>query len=258
MGHRPRKRFGQHFLHDAGVVSHIIETFSPRADEHVVEIGPGPGVLTHKLAGTVAKLVAVEIDRDLAATLKTAFAEKNHVEIHEADALKFDYCTLALKDQSLRIIGNLPYNISTPLIFHLFDQAHCIRDMLFMLQKEVVDRICAKPGNKDYGRLSVMAQWQCDVEHLFTVPAGAFTPPPKVESAIVRLKPYQQKPYPLKDYNRFAQLVQAAFSQRRKTLRNSIKTFMAADQIKKVLVDPTRRAETLSVEEFVTLANSMK
>ncbi|MEE8387735.1 MAG: 16S rRNA (adenine(1518)-N(6)/adenine(1519)-N(6))-dimethyltransferase RsmA [Acidiferrobacterales bacterium] len=254
MDHRPRKRFGQHFLHDAGVVSRIIDAFAPQANELVVEIGPGPGVLTRKLAGRVAKLIAVEIDRDLAATLKTGFADDGSVQIDEADALKFDYCALVSKDQSLRIIGNLPYNISTPLIFHLFDQAHCVQDMLFMLQKEVVDRICANPGSKNYGRLSVMAQWQCKVKRLFTVPAGAFTPPPKVESAIVYLKPYQQKPHPLKDYNRFARLVQAAFTQRRKTLRNSIKAFISADQMQEISIDPARRAETLSVAEFVALA----
>ena len=256
MKHRPRKRFGQHFLHDAGVVSRIIGAFAPEASDCIVEIGPGPGVLTRKLAGKVKKLDAVEIDRDLAAMLQVEFAEANTVEIHEADALKFDYCELATKDQSLRIIGNLPYNISTPLIFHLFDQAHCLRDMLFMLQKEVVDRICAKPGNKDYGRLSVMAQWHCEVERLFTVPSGAFTPPPKVESAMVRLNPYQKKPHPLKNYNRFALLVQAAFSQRRKTLRNSIKEFITAEQMQEVSVDPIRRAETLSVAEFVALSNT--
>ncbi len=254
-GHRPRKRFGQHFLHDRRVVARIIDVFAPGMDELVVEIGPGPGVLTRELAGKVARLNAVEIDRDLAAALKTEFAENDRVIINEADALKFDYCALTSKDQPLRIIGNLPYNISTPLIFHLFTQAHCVQDMLFMLQKEVVDRICASPGNKTYGRLSVMAQWQCEVERLFTVSAGAFTPPPKVESAIVRLRPYRQNPYPLKDSERFAQLVQAAFAQRRKTLRNSLKEFLTPDQMQEVQIDPVRRPETLSVAEFVTLAN---
>lgn len=254
-GHRPRKRFGQHFLHDRRVVARIIDVFAPGMDELVVEIGPGPGVLTRELAGKVARLNAVEIDRDLAAALKTEFAENDRVIINEADALKFDYCALTSKDQPLRIIGNLPYNISTPLIFHLFTQAHCVQDMLFMLQKEVVDRICASPGNKTYGRLSVMAQWQCEVERLFTVSAGAFTPPPKVESAIVRLRPYRLKPYPLKDSERFAQLVQAAFAQRRKTLRNSLKEFLTPDQMQEVQIDPVRRPETLSVAEFVTLAN---
>lgn len=256
MEHRHRKRFGQHFLHDARVVSRIISAFAPQADESIVEIGPGAGVLTHHLAEKSARLITIEIDRDLAAKLRADFAENENVEIHEADALKFDYCALAPKSSTLRIIGNLPYNISTPLIFHLFDQAHCIQDMLFMLQKEVVDRICASPGNKDYGRLSVMAQWHCDVERLFTVSAGAFTPPPKVESAIVRLTPFKQKPHPLNNYERFAQLVRAAFSQRRKTLRNSIKEFSSAADFEKVGVDPIRRAETLSVAEFVALANT--
>jgi 16S rRNA (adenine1518-N6/adenine1519-N6)-dimethyltransferase len=252
--HRPRKRFGQHFLHDRGVVARIVDAFAPQIDDFIVEIGPGPGVLTRELAGKVATLNAVEIDRDLAAALKTEFAEDRRVTISEADALKFDYCALTSKDRPLRIIGNLPYNISTPLIFHLFTQIHCVRDMLFMLQKEVVDRICAKPGNKTYGRLSVMAQWQCEVERLFTVSAGAFTPPPKVESAIVRLRPYRQNPYPLKDATRFAQLVQAAFAQRRKTLRNSLREFLTPDQMQDVQIDSARRPETLSVAEFVALS----
>lgn len=254
-GHHPRKRFGQHFLHDKAVVSRIISAFAPQADEIVVEIGPGPGVLTRELAGRVAKLVAVEIDRDLATALESEFADNDTVRIRQEDALTFDYCALVEKEQPLRVIGNLPYNISTPLIFHLFSQSRCLRDMLFMLQKEVVDRMCAVPGNKIYGRLSVMAQWQCEVERLFTVPAGAFSPPPKVESAIVRLRPYAQNPLPLNDANRFAQLVQAAFSQRRKTLRNSLMEFLTADQIQALDIDPTRRPETLSVAEFVALAN---
>lgn len=258
MEHRHRKRFGQHFLHDRAVISRIIDAFAPQAGDTVVEIGPGAGVLTQPLADKVARLFAIEIDRDLAANLKTDFADNNNVDVHQGDALKFDYCALTSKKQSLRIIGNLPYNISTPLIFHLFDQAHCVQDMLFMLQKEVVDRICAAPNNKDYGRLSVMAQWHCEVKRLFTVSAGAFTPPPKVESAMVRLLPLRQTQLPLDDYARFSRLVQAAFSQRRKTLRNSIKEFVSADAIESVEVDPTRRAETLSVAEFVSLSNTLK
>ncbi len=254
--HHPRKRFGQHFLHDKAVVSRIINAFAPQANDIVVEIGPGPGVLTRELAGRVARLEAVEIDRDLAATLESEFAGNNTVRINQADALTFDFCALTEKEQPLRIIGNLPYNISTPLIFHLFGQSHCVRNMLFMLQKEVVDRMCAVPGNKIYGRLSVMTQWQCEVERLFTVPAGAFTPPPKVESAIVRLRPYAQNPLPLKDVTRFARLVQAAFSQRRKTLRNSLMEFLTANQMQELDIDPVRRPETLSVAEFVTLSNA--
>jgi len=254
-GHRPRKRFGQHFLHDKRVVSRIISAFAPQADDIVVEIGPGPGVLTRELAGKVARLEAVEIDRDLAAALESEFIDNDTVRIRQDDALTFDFCTLAEKEQPLRIIGNLPYNISTPLIFHLFSQVRCMHDMLFMLQKEVVDRMCATPGNKIYGRLSVMTQWQCEIERLFTVPAGAFTPPPKVESAIVRLRPYTQNPLPLNDPNRFAQLVQAAFSQRRKTLRNSLMEFLTADQMQSLEIDPVRRPETLTVQEFVALSN---
>ena len=252
---RPKKRFGQHFLHDRVVVSRIISSFRPQATDHVAEIGPGPGVLTRELAPRVERLDAVEIDRDLAAALSTEFADQASVTIHEVDALSFDFCSLADPDETLRLIGNLPYNISTPLLFHLFTQRHCIRDMLFMLQKEVVDRLCAVPGTKDYGRLSVMAQWQCQIERCFNVGPGAFTPPPRVDSAVVRLIP-RETPVAVNDADHFARVVKAAFGQRRKTLRNSLSEIMDADAIRAVGIDPVRRPETLSVEEFASLANA--
>ncbi|MCG6975343.1 MAG: 16S rRNA (adenine(1518)-N(6)/adenine(1519)-N(6))-dimethyltransferase RsmA [Acidiferrobacterales bacterium] len=252
---RPKKRFGQHFLHDRAVVARIVSAFRPQSTDHVAEIGPGPGVLTRELAHRVGRFDAVEIDRDLAAALTTEFAAQSSVTIHEVDALAFDFCSLTEADETLRLIGNLPYNISTPLLFHLFAQHRCIHDMLFMLQKEVVDRLCAVPGNKDYGRLSVMAQWQCRIERCFNVGPGAFTPPPKVDSAVVRLVPID-KPISVTDTDHFAHVVKAAFAQRRKTLRNSLREIMDADAIRAAGVDPVRRPETLTVAEFAALANA--
>ena len=269
--HRPRKRFGQHFLRDHRVVERILQAFQPRAGDSVVEIGPGEGVLTHELAGKAAKLDVVEIDRDLAARLRESLPQM--VTIHNADALGFDFCALAPhmdvpvsretggrerppSHGKLRLIGNLPYNISTPLLFHLLDQAHCIHDMLFMLQKEVVDRMAAAPGGKDYGRLSVMMQWGAKVEKLFDVAPGAFYPPPKVDSSVVRLTPHAVPPVEVHDPRRFAEIVKAAFAQRRKVLRNTLKGLVAPETIERLGIDPGRRAETLTLDEFAALANA--
>lgn len=253
-GHRPRKRFGQHFLRDARVIERIVAALAPKAQHHVVEIGPGEGALTRELIGKVAHLDVVELDRDLVAQLRESLPET--VTIHSADALKFDFCTLAASANKLHVIGNLPYNISTPLLFHLLDQAQCVGDMLFMLQKEVVDRLAAAPGGKDYGRLSVMVQYRCRVEKLFTVPPGAFQPPPKVDSAVVRLTPHTAPSVDVRDPEVFARVVQAAFSQRRKTLRNSLKGQVSAEAMTALGIDPVRRAETLSLQEFAALANA--
>jgi len=252
--HRPRKRFGQHFLHERGVIAHILKEFDPKPADNVVEIGPGEGALTHTLAGQVASLDVVEIDRDLIGRLRQSLPES--VTIHNADALKFDFCSLSPSHGKLRIIGNLPYNISTPLLFHLLDQAHCVGDMLFMLQKEVVDRMVAAPGGKDYGRLSVMLQWGAKVEKLFNVAPGAFRPPPKVDSSVVRLTPHAVPPVPVNDPQRFAAIVKAAFSQRRKVLRNTLKGLVAPETMERLGIDPGRRAETLSLQEFAALANA--
>ncbi|TAM43641.1 MAG: 16S rRNA (adenine(1518)-N(6)/adenine(1519)-N(6))-dimethyltransferase RsmA [Gammaproteobacteria bacterium] len=252
--HRPRKRFGQHFLHERGIIQRIVTAFDPKPSDHVVEIGPGEGVLTRELAGKVAKLDVVELDRDLIERLRQSLPES--VTIHNADALKFDFCSLAPSHSKLRIIGNLPYNISTPILFHLLDQAHCIGDMLFMLQKEVVDRMAAAPGGKDYGRLSVMLQWGAKVEKLFNVAPGAFRPPPKVDSSVVRLTPYEKPPVEVHDPQRFAQIVKAAFSQRRKVLRNTLKGLATPETMERLSIDPGRRAETLSLTEFAALANT--
>ncbi len=253
--HRARKRFGQHFLHDRGVINHIVTALAPRPDDRIVEIGPGTGALTRELLARIGHLDAVELDRDLVARLRSEFpADK--LTLHSADALKFDFCQLTRSGQKLRLVGNLPYNISTPLLFHLLDQAGCIQDMLFMLQKEVVTRLSAAPGGKDYGRLSVMIQYRCTVEKLFDVASGAFTPPPQVDSAVVRLVPHAAAPVAVHDPDRFARLVQAAFASRRKVLRNTLKNFLGAGEMLALGIDPTRRAETLTLAEFAALSNA--
>lgn len=255
MGHRPRKRFGQHFLHDRNIIGRIVTALDPQADDSMVEIGPGKGALTRELLTRVAHLDAVELDRDLIAQLQSELpADK--LTLHSADALKFDFCRLMQAGHKLRLIGNLPYNISTPLLFHLLDQAGCIEDMYFMLQKEVVERLRATPGGKDYGRLSVMIQYRCAVEKLFDVAPGAFTPPPKVDSSVVRLTPHAVPPVVVNDPEQFARVVRAAFANRRKTLRNNMKGLLSAERMVALGIDPTRRAETLSLAEFAALSNA--
>ena len=253
---QPKKRFGQHFLHDRGIVQRIVDALDPQPGDTVVEIGPGPGALTRPLLERIAHLHAVELDRDLAARLRSDYPPEQ-LAVHEADALKFDFCALAPTGGKLRVIGNLPYNISTPLLFHLLDQERCIGDMLFMLQKEVVVRMAAAPGGKDYGRLSVMLQWRLRVEKLFDVRPGAFTPPPKVDSAVVRLTPHASPPVAVRDAAVFARVVQAAFAQRRKTLRNNLKGLLTAEAIGALGIAPERRAETLTLAEFAALANAL-
>lgn len=249
-GHAPKKRFGQHFLHDPQVIAHIVRAFNPQPGQTVVEIGPGLGALTGALLRVLPSLHAVELDRDLAGRLRDNYGER--LDLREADAVVYDFCCLA--SRGLRVIGNLPYNVSTPLLFHLLSQP-CVADMLFMLQKEVVDRLAAPPGGKDYGRLSVMVQAQCAVERLFTVGPGAFSPPPKVESAVVRLTPYGSPPVPIDDPRVFARVVQAAFAQRRKTLRNTLKGVVTTEALTAAGIDPGRRAETLSLAEFAAISN---
>ncbi len=257
MNHRPRKRFGQNFLHDQNVIRGIVAAIHPLPGERLVEIGPGLGALTEPLLLALGEMDVVELDRDLIPKLQQQFATTGTLRIHNADALKFDFCSLPNSDsEKLRVVGNLPYNISTPLIFHLLDQSRCIRDMHFMLQKEVVNRLAAGPGGGDYGRLSVMVQYRCQVEKLFTVGPGAFNPPPKVDSAIVRLIPYAEPPHPARDEKLFARLVNQAFSQRRKTLRNNMKGLLDAAAIEALDIDPGCRPETLSLQQFVSLANA--
>jgi 16S rRNA (adenine1518-N6/adenine1519-N6)-dimethyltransferase len=255
MSHRARKRFGQHFLRDTSVVDRIVRAFDPQPTDTVVEIGPGEGVLTRALAGQVRTLHLVELDRDLVVQLQQTFPPPV-AAVHSADALRFDFAALAPAGGKIRVIGNLPYNISTPLLFHLLTQAEAIRDMEFMLQKEVVDRLAASPGCKDYGRLSVMIQSRLAAERLFDVPAGAFRPPPKVESSVVRLTPHANPPVAITDATAFAHIVKAAFAQRRKTLRNNLREILTAERLSALGVDPNRRAETLTLEEFARLANA--
>jgi 16S rRNA (adenine1518-N6/adenine1519-N6)-dimethyltransferase len=255
LNHRPRKRFGQNFLHDPGIIQRIIEAINPQPEENLVEIGPGQGAITLELLAKLKRMHAVELDRDLVIPLAERCADVGALTIHNEDALKFDFSALASPEHPLRVVGNLPYNISTPILFHLLDQSEHISDMHFMLQKEVVERMAAQPGSKTYGRLSVMLQARCRVEALFTIGPGAFRPPPRVDSALVRLVPYRQSPYQIDSWRVFGELVNQAFSQRRKTLRNSLKQWLSAEQIVAAGVDPATRPEQLSLREFAYLAN---
>ncbi|WP_029407047.1 16S rRNA (adenine(1518)-N(6)/adenine(1519)-N(6))-dimethyltransferase RsmA [Thiomicrorhabdus sp. Milos-T2] len=256
-GHKHKKQFGQNFLNNGRVIDQIVAAIRPQPENHLVEIGPGEAALTEPLIDVVKRMDIIEIDNDLIGPLKIRFASKPAFNLHHTDALAFDYATLLEfePEQPLRIVGNLPYNISSPLMFHLLNFSDHIQDMHFMLQKEVVDRITANPGIKAYGRLSVMIQYACETEYLFTVGPENFTPPPKVDSAIVRLLPYKSKPFIADNEADFAELVKQAFSQKRKTLRNTLKGFLEVEDIEACGINPTARAETLSVEKFVELAN---
>jgi 16S rRNA (adenine1518-N6/adenine1519-N6)-dimethyltransferase len=258
MTHTPRKRFGQNFLHDHNIIYSILSSLQAKPGQHWVEIGPGLGALTEPLLQQKLRLDVVELDRDLVVLLKDKFRQYDNLQIYSADALKFDFSALVEDNEKLRIIGNLPYNISTPLMFHLLNNASCIEDMHFMLQKEVVDRICAAPGSKKYGRLSVMMQYYCATELLFDVPPESFDPAPKVMSAIVRLVPHQQPPVEVNDMVKLNRVVVQAFSQRRKTLRNSLKKLIDEDVIIALNIDPTLRAEALSLSDFAKLSNVLQ
>jgi 16S rRNA (adenine1518-N6/adenine1519-N6)-dimethyltransferase len=251
VSHTARKRFGQHFLHDRHFVARIIEAINPQRGERVVEIGPGLGALTQPLLTHLDHLDVVEIDRDIVAHLHTQY-NADTLTVHEGDALRFDFAALG---ENLRIVGNLPYNISTPLLFHLSAATPHIRDMIFMLQKEVVDRMVAAPGGKDYGKLSVMLQVKFAMQRLFIVPPGAFRPPPKVDSAIVRLQPLGAEAPHIENATLFAEIVSAGFNQRRKMLRQSLKQFFNAEDFAKLCISAEARAEQLTVEDFVRCAN---
>ena len=257
MTHTARKRFGQNFLHDSRIINQIIGSLNAKADEHWIEIGPGQGALTEPLLKQGVKLDVVELDRDLVTLLNNKFKQYGNLTIHSADALRFDFSQLAEKNK-LRVVGNLPYNISTPLMFHLLEHASCIQDMYFMLQKEVVDRICAEPNNKQYGKLSIMMQYYCQTEHLFDVPPESFDPIPKVMSAIVCLKPHTTPPVQINDIKKLSQLVTHAFSQRRKTLRNALKKHIDEQVMIDLGINPNLRAENISLFEFAKLSNSLK
>ena len=259
--YKTKKRFGQHFLHDHHVIQKLIYEINPNSSDLMVEIGPGLGALTFPLLEKIDHLHVVEIDRDVIKHLE----QKNNPKllIHSVDALKYNFNELTEdNNKPLRVVGNLPYNISTPLIFHLLEplsntnqQQSTITDMHFMLQNEVVERITAKPGNKSFGRLSVMVQYYCETEYLFFVGPESFDPPPKVDSAILRLTPWVERPYQATDDKQLSKLVAQAFSMRRKTLRNNLKKVISAEQIESLGIDPSHRAETLGVEDFVKLSN---
>ena len=250
-GHQPRKRFGQNFLADPNYVARIVEAVNPRPNDNLVEIGPGLAALTGALIERAGKIAAIEIDRDLAARLRERFPP-DRLALHEADALGFDFATLG---ENLRVVGNLPYNISSPLLFRLASQAARLRDIHVMLQREVVARMTAVPATPDYGRLTVMLQSRFRVTRLFTVPAGAFRPAPNVESAVARLVPLTADRPAISNEALFARLVAAAFGQRRKTLRNALSPLADERLLRAAGIDPSARGETLSVDDFARLAN---
>lgn len=256
MKHIAKKRFGQNFLTDQGVIYSLVEAISPKADDLIVEIGPGLGALTQPLLKQLNHLHVVEIDRDIISWMES-FYPKNKITIHNSDALKFNFSELAKLSlaNKIRVTGNLPYNISTPILFHLLSNIDNIIDMHFMLQKEVVERMVAAPSTSEYGRLSVMLQYKLKMDYLITVPPEAFDPAPKVESAFVRCVPHAALPYPAKDEALFAKIVTAAFGQRRKTLRNTLKAYLDDAGFNALGIDSQLRAENLSVAQFVSIAN---
>ena len=253
-GHQARKRFGQNFLHDPGVIEQIIRAINPKPDDAIVEIGPGLGALTEEILAVNPRLQVVELDRDLIPVLRTKFFNYPEFRIHEADALKFDFSELMV-DRPLRIIGNLPYNISTPLIFHLLAQADVVQDMHFMLQKEVVQRMAAVPGDNNYGRLGIMTQYFCRVQPLFEVGSGAFRPAPKVDSAIVRLVPHRTLPHTAKDLATLQAVVRTAFNARRKTLRKALGGMVSVAQLQNLGINDGLRPENLALKDYVAIAD---
>lgn len=253
---KARKRFGQNFLQDQSVIDDIIAAINPQQGQHIVEIGAGRAALTKPLAENSDQLDVIELDRDLVALLKKQFSKQNNLAIHQADAISFDYQNLVKQQEKLRIVGNIPYNITTPLLFHLLAQSDCIEDMCFMLQREVVERICAQHGTKQYGRLSIMVQYQCQAELIFTVPAEAFDPIPKVESAILYLQPLANYIGGYVDIDALGTLVAQAFSQRRKTIANALKRIVSKDIILQSGITLEQRPETISVTKYVALTKA--
>jgi 16S rRNA (adenine1518-N6/adenine1519-N6)-dimethyltransferase len=253
--HQARKRFGQHFLHDRNVIARIVDAIAPKPGDTLIEIGPGLGALTHPLLQRAGALEVIELDRDVIPHLEATCTGAGALTVHSADVLEVDFTALAA-GRTLRLCGNLPYNISTPLLFHLLQSRAVVHDMTFMLQKEVVLRMAAEPDTRDYGRLTVMLAAYCQSTRLFDVGPGAFRPPPKVDSSIVRMTPHRTAPFAVSDPARFAAVVAAAFGQRRKTLRNSVSSLVDAAGFVAADIDPSRRAETLSPAEFARLAST--
>lgn len=255
-GHLARKRFGQNFLHDSYIIESIVSAIYPQPDQALVEIGPGLGALTEPVAERLEHMTVIELDRDLAARLATHPFMQSKLNIIQQDAMTVDFAELSRQcGQPLRVFGNLPYNISTPLMFHLFGYTDAIRDMHFMLQKEVVNRLVAGPNSKAYGRLSVMAQYYCNIIPVLEVPPESFRPAPKVDSAVVRLVPHAVLPHPVSDLQVLARITSLAFNQRRKTIRNSLSTLFSVEQLAALGVDATLRAENVSVAQYCLLAN---
>lgn len=255
LGHQAKKRFGQNFLHNDAVISDIVDAINPEPEENLIEIGPGLGALTEPVIERAKKLSVVELDRDLAERLRHHPFLAPHLTIYETDALKFDFAQLATDEKPLRIFGNLPYNISTPLIFHLLTFKDKVQDMHFMLQKEVVERMAAGPDCKAYGRLSIMTQYQCEVIPVMEIGPEAFKPAPKVDSAIVRLVPHRKINNPVKDINALNTICLAAFNQRRKTIRNSFKNLISVAQLEALNIDANLRPENLTLDDYIMLAN---
>lgn len=251
MTHVPRKRYGQHFLHDRGVIAKIVAAVDPQPDDAIVEVGPGTGALTGPLLDRVTRLEAIEIDRDLAARLE---AEHPRLALHRGDVLRFDFARLP---DRLRVVGNLPYNVSTPLLFRLVEVADRLRDAHLMLQKEVVDRMVAAPSTSEYGRLSVMLQYRFEMRKLFDVKPGAFRPPPKVDSAVVRLVPKPAAALVARDRATLARVVTAAFTKRRKTLRNALAGVVDEGGLRALGIDPRLRPENLGIPQYVAIANAV-
>jgi 16S rRNA (adenine1518-N6/adenine1519-N6)-dimethyltransferase len=265
--HKARKRFGQNFLVDTSIINQIVDCIQPQADDLMIEIGPGLGALTKRLLSRLNLLSVIELDRDIIPKLISNCiaadgSNKEKLVVNEIDVLQFDFAAFHSQhivekntgpEKKLRIVGNLPYNISTPILFHLLDYRHLIQDMFFMLQKEVVDRIVSAPGNKHYGRLSVMLQTYCAAQALFEVPPSAFEPAPKVDSAILYLQPDLQFDQQIDNFSLYEKLVRQAFSQRRKTLRNTLKNICSSEQIEQAGLSPSQRAEELSIADFVLL-----
>lgn len=256
LGHTARKRFGQNFLHDQNVIQGIVAAIYPQKDQYLVEIGPGLGALTEPVAEQLDHLTVIELDRDLAERLRHHPFLHQKLTVIEQDAMQVDFRQLFERaGQKVRVFGNLPYNISTPLMFHLFNYYDSIQDMHFMLQKEVVKRLCAGPNSKAYGRLTIMAQYFCQVMPVLEVPPSAFKPAPKVDSAVVRLIPHATLPHPVKDLYWLNRVCSQAFNQRRKTLRNALSTLFSAEQLTALGVDQNARAENLAIADYARLAN---
>ncbi|MFA0085122.1 16S rRNA (adenine(1518)-N(6)/adenine(1519)-N(6))-dimethyltransferase [Vibrio sp. 10N.286.49.C2] len=255
LGHKAKKRFGQNFLNDPYIIDGIVSSINPRPGQNLVEIGPGLGAITEPVGREVDKFTVIELDRDLAARLRNHPELADKLTIHEGDAMRFDFNQLVKPNNKLRIFGNLPYNISTPLMFHLFEFHKDIQDMHFMLQKEVVNRLAAGPGSKAYGRLTVMAQYYCKIVPVLEVPPTAFVPPPKVDSAVVRLMPYEVLPHPAKNIKWLERVCREGFNQRRKTVRNCYRSLLSIEVLEELGVNPSMRPENLTLEQFVAMAN---